>query len=66
MNIGRQKVQIKIIKNDDAETYRISFGACGVFKRWSRMTLEAAKQQAADLAEEVRKQQTGRPVISFE
>jgi hypothetical protein len=63
MSISRQKVEIAIIANDDGATYAVAFGEIGVFRKWSRLTLEQAEQQAADFAEEVRRQRTGRPTI---
>lgn len=64
MTISRQKVSINIKANEDgSETYSVSVGCVGVFRKWSRLTLEQAEQQAADFADEVRRQRTGRPVV---
>lgn len=66
-DISRQRVEITIRANDDdGNTYAVAFGAVGVFRKWSRLTLEQAEQQAADFAAEVRRQRTWRPVIGRE
>lgn len=56
-------VTILIQKNEDAETYRVSFGVFGGVQKIMRYTLDRAEQIAQDLYDEVKRQKTGTPRI---
>lgn len=57
------RVTILIQKNEDAETFRVSFGVFGGVQNVMRYTLERAEQIAQDLFHEVERQKTGTPRI---